>query len=99
MMANKRDDQSPATKGDLQAVKHDLDAVKSDLAVVKGDISALRSELRSEMKAVKEEILHQFALAVETIRYDLLGANRDELETVKDRVTRLERHAGLVKAG
>ena len=29
------------------------------------------------------------------IRYDLVGANRDEIEVIKDRVKRLEDHTGL----
>jgi hypothetical protein len=47
---------------------------------------------------MKDEILRHFDLVVETIRHDLLGANRDEIESVKDRVGRLKRHTGLIHA-
>ncbi len=54
-------------------------------------------ELKQEMKKDKREILDYFQLAVETITTEIRGANRDEIEVVKDRVTRLERHTGLVR--
>jgi len=64
----------------------------------KADIRGLREEINTS----KEEILHEFRLTVETIRHDLVGANRDEISQMKDksqdherRIVRLERSSGL----
>ena len=65
-----------------------------------GDLRQLRTDLGKEMQKMKQEILREiklhFDVTVENIRHDLLGANRDEIEVIKDRVTRLEQHTGLV---
>ena len=69
--------------------------VKDDqTSATKADIRAIRDD----MNVFKEEILRHFDLTVEAIRHDLQGVNRDEIETIKDRVTHLERHTGLVPA-
>ena len=60
--------------------------------MVKADIRAVRND----MNVFKEEILRHFGLTVETIRHNPQGANRDEIGTIKDRVTRLEHHTGLI---
>lgn len=54
-------------------------------------------EERFEQRLAEHEdrIKRHFDLTVEAIRHDLLGANRDEIETLKDRIVRLERHTGL----
>ncbi len=51
----------------------------------------------------KDEILRHFDVVVENIRHDLAGANRDEIQSLKNghadhqrRITTLERHAGIV---
>ncbi|MDD5041942.1 MAG: hypothetical protein PHX87_06110 [Candidatus Peribacteraceae bacterium] len=68
----------------------------------KADIGELREEFTAQFKTFKDEILRHFDLAVETIRHDLVGANRDEILQMKDksqdherRIVRLERSAGL----
>ena len=67
-----------------------------------GNEPATKNDLQEGLLTVKEELLreikHYFDLTVENIRHDLLGANRDEIEIIKDRVTRLERHTGIVRA-
>ena len=52
--------------------------------------------LKQDMHLLKQELKRHFDVTVETIRHDLLGANHDKIEVIKDRVTRLERHTGLV---
>ncbi|MDD5041932.1 MAG: hypothetical protein PHX87_06160 [Candidatus Peribacteraceae bacterium] len=99
-------DDAPATKRDLKALatKRELKALatKRDLKALasKRELKDLvtRREMQKEMQHMRDEILRHFDLTVETIRHDLTGANRDEMETIKDRVTRLERHTGLVAA-
>lgn len=64
----------------------------------KKDLRELEGKLDAKLEKYKDEILRHFDLTAENIRHDLAGANRDEIEMVKDRVTRLERHTGLVAA-
>lgn len=76
-----KDDTQPATKGDLKNL-----ATKDEL-----------HGLRGEMMQMETRILRHFDMTVETIRHDLVGANRDEIEVIKDRVTKLEKHTGLAR--
>lgn len=105
-----KDDNAPVTRKDLKkelqtfkaelrdefATKEDLKrfATKEDLKrfATKEDLQDLRVGLKKE---ILQEIKHYFDLTVENIRHDLLGTNRDEIEVIKDRVTRLEQHTGL----
>lgn len=67
-------------------------------AATKQDIGILMEEfatIRTEIMDAEERTKRHFDLTVETIRHDLLGANRDDIETIKDRIARLERHAGF----
>lgn len=57
---------------------------------------ATKRDIGELERRLKSDILRHFDLTVETIRHDLLGANRDDIETLKDRVGRLEHHTGLV---
>lgn len=57
-----------------------------------------KQEILRQQKRWKDDIIRHFDVTAENMRHDLLGANRDEIEAVKDRVTRLERHTGLVAA-
>lgn len=46
----------------------------------------------------EKKVVHEFQVAVEAIRDDLKGANKDEIEVIKDRITRIETHVGLAIA-
>lgn len=68
----------------------------------KNDLEVTKSELRAEMKQMKDEIIRHFDVALEQMRHDLAGANQDEIETLKDgkvdhenRIVRLEQTVGL----
>lgn len=57
---------------------------------------------KADLQVFKEEIIHHFDLVLENIRHDLEGANRDEIEVLKDakvdhgnRITKLEQAVGL----
>ncbi|MBI3331406.1 hypothetical protein HYZ99_00415 [Candidatus Peregrinibacteria bacterium] len=63
----------------------------------KGDIRSVRQEMRALKTEIVEELKRHFDVTVETIRHDLLGANKDDIEVLKDRVTRLEDHTGLIR--
>jgi hypothetical protein len=97
------DDTTPATKADIAGLRNE---VKADIRALreefKADMLQLRQESTAQLKTFKDEILRHFDLAVETIRHDLVGANRDEISQMKDksqdhesRILRLERSSGL----
>ena len=69
---------------------------------MKTEMFDLREEFTETMdekiSAAEDRMVHQFHVIAEQIHHDAIGANRDEIEVVKDRVTRLERHTGLIKA-
>ena len=98
---------------DFLPMADDSPATKGDIILLKGDMKQLKQELHGEMRQMKEEIFRyfdlkqqetfrHFDLSVETIRHDLLGANHDEIEVLKDarknhdkRIVVLEEHAGI----
>ena len=72
----------------------------------KADIAALMDsigKLYDANECWKDEIIRHFDVTVENIRHDLEGANKDDIELLKDaknrraeRIQRLERHVGIV---
>jgi hypothetical protein len=87
-----QDDSSPATKADIKGFVEHVDATIK--------------ELYDANERWKDEILNEvkrhFDVAVEDIRHDLEGANRDEIDVLKDskrdhekRITRLEQNVGV----
>jgi hypothetical protein len=52
--------------------------------------------LEQRLAEHEDRIKRHFDVTVEAIRHDLLGANRDEIEAIKDRIAPLEQHMGLV---
>lgn len=73
----------------------------SSAPATKQDVSLLMETMGNiyvEIKESEDRMVQQFHVIAEQIHHDAIGANRDEIEVVKDRVTALERHTGLVKA-
>ena len=94
-----KSDKDSATKGDISRLKK---KVGGDFARLEKKVGDDISRLEKKIDVQKEEMLHEFKLAVEIIRYDLQGANHDAIEQLKDndkkldgRVKRLERSVGL----
>ena len=108
------DDTAPATKGDLAAL-----ALKTDVAALRKDVTALGKELSDRldghdrqfetllkaMKAEGEETRRHFDVVAEKIHGDVAGANKDEIEVLKDtdanhdrRIEAIEGHLGLPSA-
>ena len=107
-------DDSAATTGDLKLLKQEL---QGDMKLLKEEIFRyfdlkqeetiryidLKQEENIRYIDLKQEETHRhFDLSVETIRHDLLGANHDEIEVLKDarknhdkRIVVLEEHAGI----
>ena len=71
---------------------------RKDAPVTKQDLSLLEQRLLKSSAQQKDEILRHFDVSVEAIHHDLVGARADELELLKDRIRRLEKHAGLIPA-
>lgn len=71
---------------------------KSSPPATKEDIKILMEQfgkLYDANEQWKNEILRHFDVSVETIRHDLLGANKERIENHEDRITRLEHHVGI----
>ncbi len=68
-------------------------ASKEDITMLMGEIG----KLYDANKRWKDEIMQHFDVVAENIRHDALGANRDEVERLKDRVTRLEEVVGTTR--
>jgi len=81
-----------ARRAPASATKEDLRGLQADLA---RRIDEVEKRLEARIERGMQDVTRHFDVAVESIRHDLLGANRDEIETIKDRVSRLEQHAGL----
>ncbi len=79
-----------------QSSKPDIATILNEIAKLYNAQKKWKQEIIDRQQVWKDEIIRHFDVAVETIRHDLLGADHDEIEGIKDRVTRLERHTGLV---
>ena len=70
-------------------------ATKGDLV----DMGAiLRREVKEDMSAMEYRTLEQMSLLLEQHRADIIGATKDDVTSLKTRVTRLERQAGFAAA-
>ena len=56
-----------------------------------------KDELEEKVVVSEVRMKSQFDLSVENIRAELVGANRDRIESHEIRISRLERHAGIAK--
>jgi hypothetical protein len=90
------DDQTaPATKEDIQMLLEQFGKMY--------DVQERwKNELHKDMEIWKEELKDHFDLAVEQIRHELVSANREEIEVLKDghndhgaRIIALEKVTGL----
>ncbi len=70
-------------------------ATKQDIAMLMEQMAHFYDQTHGDMHEWKEQVMFHFDVAVENIRHDLLGANRDDISNLKDRVTRLEVHTRL----
>jgi hypothetical protein len=80
-------------------------AMKADIKLLMESIGRLydanerwKDEVIGAQERWKDEIKRHFDLKVETIRHDLLGANKDRIENHEHRITRLERRTGAALA-
>lgn len=99
------DAKAPATKDDLRilekrmASKEDLHSLEKKLRLAsKEDFSAFEEKVDTKIERAKDEIIRHLNLVAENMRHDWLGATQDQFESLKGRVSRLERHTGLAQA-
>lgn len=88
------DPTAPATKRDMAMVMEHVGGLYVHL---EKRVIALEESLDKRFTESEGRMVQQFHVIAEQIHHDAIGANRDEIEVVKDRVTRLERHTGLLK--
>jgi hypothetical protein len=69
-------------------------ATKADITMLMGEIG----KLYDANERWKEELKRHFDIKVETIRHDLLGANKDRIENHEQRIARLEQGVGFSPA-
>jgi hypothetical protein len=77
-------------------------ATKEDIRLLMELVGSYYSQTEERIAESEERLRRHFDLAVETIRHELTGANKDKLAVHDDqlndhakRLRRLERHAGL----
>jgi hypothetical protein len=97
---SKPNDTSPATKSDIKLLMDELGKLYDATERWKDELADKTQ--RWQLLSVTETKQH-FDLTVEQIRHDLLAANREQIELLRDRadghenrITRLEQHAGYV---
>jgi len=97
-------DERPATNRDVASLQSELRDLRKDVAGKPSKKEAIDqiSNVKEEMRVMKEEILHHFDAAVENIEEELKGANADEISLLHDvdenhetRITAIERQAGM----
>lgn len=94
------DDQTaPATKADISMIMDELGRMYDAQERWKNE---LREEFHTDQERWKDEVMEHFDLVAENIREDFRGANREEIEVMKDmqkrdgkRITVLEQTVGL----
>jgi hypothetical protein len=85
----------PATKEDVRML---MDHIGGFYDKADGRLRSLEDqvkELRTEAAASEERVIRHFDVAVEQIRQDLLGATRDKLVALEERVARIEDAIGF----
>jgi hypothetical protein len=91
-----KDSKAPATKQDIQMVMTAIGKLYDANERWKDEIiGEVDGKINAKIVASEARVKHHFDLAVETIRHDLKGANKDRIADHEDRIVRLERHTGV----
>lgn len=82
------DDNIPATKKDLRDLGQ----------AVKKDLTDLEQRVDQKLEQMEARLVQHFNVVAENLVADFKGIFKDRLEQHEDRITRLERKAGLIAA-
>lgn len=82
----KKDDQTAATKKDLQELRLET----------KKDLAELKVGVKRDLREMEGRLVQHFNVVAENLVHDFKGIFKDRLEQHEDRIVRLEQHAGLV---
>jgi hypothetical protein len=85
---------APATKKDTRLLMEHIGGFYDKDKRRIGKVEERLTGLETSMQEWKKEIIHEF-VAVENIRHDLEGANKDRIENQEHRIHRLERQRGF----
>ena len=93
------DDTAPATKLDIRLLMEEIAKLyvanerwKEEL---KESVAASEPRMALHFAETEQNMKLYFYFSVETIRHDLIGANRDEISGIKGRLTRVEQKVGI----
>jgi hypothetical protein len=88
--------------GTAPATKDDIRMLMDEFGKMYDSMEKWKDWLHSDMETWKQELKAHFDLSVEQTRYELVSANREEIEVLKDghrenrkRIVALERTTGL----
>ncbi len=102
-MIMKKDDKAPATKKDIRLLMRQMAAYydKTEKRIVESRSSLeenLDERIDRRMERWKKEIVGEFHIFAGQLRHDFKGAFADRLQQHDERISRLERHTGLLAA-
>jgi hypothetical protein len=87
---------APATKADIGMLMDEIGRLYDANQRWKDEIiGTLDERIDSRIAASEKRMQHHFGLAVENIRAELVGANKDRIENHEGRIARLEDRIGL----
>lgn len=84
---DKIDSQFNSLRSEMQTMKSETQTMKSEVQTIKSEVQTIKSDIqtvKSDMQTMKQEILDHFDAVIENVEDELKGANRDEIELIKD---------------
>lgn len=81
-----RDDSTPATKADLEALRVEF----------RGEMRSLKEQITDQITASEKEVKRHFDVCTEQLVHDFKGIFKDRLEQHEERITRLERAVRII---
>lgn len=85
-------EQAPATKADIKIIMDEIGRLYDANERWKNE---LKVEMDRRASDSEKRMKNHFDLAVENIRADLTGANKDRIEGHEHRIVQLEKHIGI----
>lgn len=70
-------------------------ATKADIHMMMGEIGKLYDANERWKEEVKKDVKEHFDVVIENMHHDYKGAHKDDMENLKNRVTRLEEEVGI----